>query len=203
MTTMSDDDLRSPNTGHHLGTGALLDYWLGDSDAAATDAVDEHLMQCDACGQALDALVALGQGIRNALRAGAVGGVVGADFVQRLAQQGLQVREYRLTPGASVNCTVAPDDDLLVSRLLLAQPLQGVQRLDLHVESSLEPGVRHALHDIPFDAGAGEVVWVNRLAELRPRPAFTAQATLMAVDDAGAREVGRYVFHHRPWAAAR
>jgi hypothetical protein len=201
MTTMNDDDIRNPDTGRHLGTGALLDYWLGDSDAAATDAVDEHLMQCDACGQALDALLALGQGIRDALRAGAVGGVVGGDFVQRLAQQGLQVREYQLMPGTSVNCTVAPDDELLVSRLLLSRPLQGVQRLDLQVESSLEPGVRHELHDIPFDANAGEVVWINKLADLRPRPAFTAQAVLLAVGGAQTREVGRYTFNHRPWAA--
>lgn len=200
---MSDDDLRSPATGRHLGTAALLAYWLGDSDAAAAEAADEHLMQCDACGQALDGLVALGHGIRDALRAGAVGGVVGADFVQRLARQGVRVREYQLTPGASVNCTVAPDDELLVSRLVLAQPLQGVQRLDLQVELSLEPGVRHEMHDIPFDANAGEVIWINRLAELRPRPAFTAQALLLAVDDAQTREVGRYTFNHRPWAAAR
>jgi hypothetical protein len=198
---MGDDDIRSRDSGRHLGTAALLDYWLGDSDAAATGAVDEHLMQCDACGQALDALLALGQGIRDALRAGAVGGVVGAGFVQRLAQQGLQVREYQLRPGASVNCTVAPDDDLLVSRLVLAQPLHAVQRLDLQVESSLEPGVRHELHDIPFDANAGEVVWINKLDDLRPRPAFTAQAVLLAVNGAQTREVGRYTFNHRPWAA--
>jgi hypothetical protein len=197
---MSDDTNHSPGTGPHLSTGALLDYWLGDSDAAATDAVDVHLMQCDACGQALDALVAMGRGIRDALRAGAVGGIVGADFVQRLAQQGLRVREYRLTPGGSVNCTVAPDDDLLVSRLVVAQPLHGVQRLDLHVELSFEPAVRHEMQDIPFDARSGEVFWVNKVAELRPRLAFTAQARLLAVEGTTAREVGRYTFDHRPWA---
>lgn len=188
--------------GPHLATDVLLDYWLGDSDAAATEAVDEHLMQCDACGRALDGLVALGQGIRDALRAGTVGGVMSAAFVQRLAGQGLQLREYRLAPGGSANCTVGPGDELLVSHLELPQPLQGVQRLDLHLESSLEPGVRHEMRDIPFDPQAGEVVWVNKVAEIRPRPAFTARATLIAVDDSGAREVGRYVFNHRPWDLA-
>jgi hypothetical protein len=188
--------------GAHLGAEALLDYWLGDSDSAATEAADEHLMQCDACGQALDELVALGQGIRDAWRAGTVGGVFSAGFVQRLAGQGVQVREYRLAPGGSVNCTVAPGDDLLVSHLALPQPpLQtGVQRLDLHVEVSLEPGVRHELHDIPFDARAGEVLYVSKVANIRPLPAHTVQATLLAVDDAGARELGRYTFRHQPWA---
>jgi hypothetical protein len=187
----------------HLGADVLLDYWLGDSDAAATEAVDEHLLQCDACGQALDELVALGQGIRDAWRAGTVGGVVGAGFVQRLAGQGLQVREYRLAPGGSVNCTVAPGDELLVSRLALPQPLQtSVQRLDLRVEVSLEPGVRHEMHDIPFDPQAGEVLYMSKVADVRPLPAHTVQATLLAVDGTGARELGRYVFNHRPWAGS-
>jgi anti-sigma factor ChrR (cupin superfamily) len=195
---MSHDDTAAGAA--HLPAEGLLDYWLGDSDAAATEAIDAHLMQCDTCGQALDELVALGHGIRDALRAGTVGGVVGAAFLQRLAGQGLQVREYRVPPGGSVNCSVAPGDELLVSHLALPQPLRtGLRRLDLHVELSLEPGVRHELLDIPFDPQAGEVLYVHKIAEVRPRPAHTAQATLVAVDGAGARELGRYVFHHRPW----
>ena len=194
---------RPTPTAPHVPADVLLDYWLGDSDAAATEAVDAHLMACDACGRALDGLMALGHGIRDAWRAGTVGGVVSGDFVQRLAGQGLQVREYHVPAGGSVNCTVAPDDDLLVSRLALPQPLLSPgQRLDLHVESSFEPGVRHELPDIPFDPRGGEVVWVSQLAAVRPRPAPTAQATLVAVDEHGAREIGRYVFNHRPWAPA-
>lgn len=184
----------------HLGTGTLLDYWLGDSDGAATDAADEHLMQCDACGRALDELLALGQGIRDAWRAGLVGCVVGAAFVRHLAAQGLQVREYRVAPGGSVNCTVAPGDELLVSRLALPphRP-EGLRRLDLHVEDSLAPGVRHELSDIPFDPQAGEVLVMAKVADIRPRPAHRVQMTLRTGAGAGARELGRYVFNHRPW----
>lgn len=197
---MSHD--RTPATGRHLSTDVLLAYWLHDGDAASTDAVDEHLMQCDACGQALDALVALGQGIGDAVRAGAVGAVTSAGFAQRLAAQGVKVREYRLPPGGSVNCSVAPDDDLLVSHLELPPLPAGVQRLDLHVELSLEPGVRHERHDIPFDPQAGEVVYVAKLADVRRRPAHTLQATLVAVAEGRERVVGHYVFNHRPWAGS-
>jgi hypothetical protein len=125
-----------------------------------------------------------------------------AGFAQRLAGQGMKVREYRLPPGGSVNCSVAPDDDLLVSRLALPPLPAGLQRLDLHVELSLAPGVRHVRHDIPFDAQAGEVVQVVKLAEVRRRPAHTLQATLVAVDGGGERELGRYTFHHGPWGGA-
>jgi hypothetical protein len=184
-------------TQNHPSLATLLDYWLHDSDAATTDAVDEHLMQCDACGQVFDELVAIGDGVRRAFRAGVVSTVTGGDFVQRLSAQGLKVREYRLPAHGSVNCTVAPDDDLLVSRL--QAPLHGVERLDVLAQSSIDPAVQHRLHDIPFDPQAGEVLYVSKLAQVRQLPAHTLQITLLAVAPVGTREVGRYTFCHRPW----
>jgi hypothetical protein len=181
---------------NHPPLEALLDWWLHDSDAAATDAVDEHLMRCDACGDTLDALIALGDGVRAAVRAGAVGAVTSGAFVQRLAAQGLTLREYRVPPSGSVNCTVTPEDDLLVTRL--EAPLAGVQRLDLVSQSSTEPGVQHELQDLPFDPGSGEVFYLHRMAQMRQMPAHTAQVTLLAVEPGGRRELGRYTFHHRP-----
>jgi hypothetical protein len=185
-------------TANHLPTDLLLAYWLRETDASATDAVDEHLMQCETCGQALDAMVALGEGVREAFRAGAVAAITGRAFVQRLAAQGLRIREYRLPHNGSVNCTVAPDDDLLVSRL--EAPLTGVQRLDAVIELSIEPGVRRELHDIPFDAEAGEVVQVVNVTQVKALPEHVMHLRLLAVDPVGRREVGRYEFRHRPWA---
>jgi hypothetical protein len=60
---------------NHPSTEVLLDYWRHDADPATTDALDEHPMHCDDCGQALDDLIALGAGVRAAFRAGAVSGV--------------------------------------------------------------------------------------------------------------------------------
>lgn len=182
----------------HLSAERLLDYWLHDSDAVATDAADEHLMACDACGRMLDELVALGEGVRAAFRAGRVSAVTSDAFVRRLAAQGLRVREYRLPHNGSVNCTVAPDDDLLAAHL--EAPLAGVERLDAVAELSTEPGVRHLLHDVPFDAQAGEVLHLPKLAEVRQLPAHTMEVTLLAVEPGGPRLIGRYTFHHRPWA---
>lgn len=184
----------SPN---HPSVATLLDYWLHDSDDATTEAVDEHLMQCDACGQRLDGLIALGDGVRAAFRAGAVATVTSGELVQRLAAQGLRVREYRPPRNGSVDCSAAPDDDLLVSRL--EAPLQGVQRLDMLTQSSVDPKAQHRLQDIPFDPQAGEVLYVQKLTEVRQMPAHTMTVTLLAVEAAGTREVGRYAFRHRPW----
>lgn len=184
-------------TSNHPSIDMLLDYWLQDSDGASADAMDEHLMQCDACGQVLDGLIALGNAVRVAFRAGAVSAVTSGAFVQRLSGQGLQLREYRLPHNGSVNCTVAPEDELLVSHL--EAPLQGIERLDALAQLSIEPDVQHRLHDIPFDPQAGEVLYVPKLAEVRQLPAHTMQLTLLAVESGGTREVGRYTFHHRPW----
>lgn len=184
-------------TPNHPSFEMLLDYWLHDSDAASTDAVDEHLIRCDACGEVLDGLIALGEGVRAVVRAGAVSAVTSSAFVQRLAGQGLRVREYRLPHNGSVNCTLAPEDDLLVSHL--EAPLQGVERLDALVQVSIEPDVQHRLQDIPFDPQLGEVLYLPKLAEVRQMPAHTMQVTLLAMEPGGTREVGRYTFRHRPW----
>lgn len=182
----------------HPSIATLLDYWLHDSDAGVTDAVDEHLMQCDACGHTLDGLVALGEGVRVAFRGGEVAAVTSGAFVQHIVAQGLKVREYRPPRNGSVNCSVAPDDDLLVSRL--EAPLQGVEHLDALTELSIEPGVQHRLRDIPFDPQAGEVLFLPKLAEVRGLPAHTMRVTLLALEPGGASEVGQYTFCHRPWA---
>lgn len=182
----------------HLPLDVLLDYWLHDSDPASTDAVDEHLFRCDACGHALDELMALGDGVRAAFRAGAVSAVMSSAFVQRLVAQGMRVREYRLAHNGSVNCTVSPDDELLVGRL--EAPLEGVQRLDLVAQLSLGLEVQEQrLEDVPFDPQTGEVLFVPKIAAVKELPVNTMQITLLAVAPGSTREVGRYTLHHRPW----
>jgi hypothetical protein len=154
-------------------------------------------MQCDACGEVLDELVALGSGVREAFRTGRVAAVVPEAFLTRLKQQGVRIREYRLAHNGSVNCSVAPDDELLVSRL--DAPLAGVKRLDAVTRESLAPDVTHHLRDIPFDAQAGQVLFVQKLAEVREQPRHDMTLTLVAQEDSGERELGRYVFHHYPF----
>src|SRR5215475_366682 len=74
-------------------------------------------------------LVALASGVRAAVKNGKVSMVVPAPFVEAMKQAGLRLREYRLDPGGSVNCTISADDDAVVSRL--RAPLAGVKRVDL------------------------------------------------------------------------
>jgi hypothetical protein len=182
-------------TSTHPDHDALLDYWLGDSDAAATDAIDEHLLRCDACGAAFDELVSLSRGVRDAFAQGAVRSVLASAFVERLKAAGRHVREYRVPRNGSVLCSVEPDDDLVVSRL--DAPLHGVERLDAVVAHSMDPAHAERLHDIPFDAATAEVLFVPEMRKLRSAPSHDFVVKLLAVDAAGEREIGHYTFHHQ------
>lgn len=179
----------------HVSWQRLVDYWLGDTDAAATAAIDEHLMHCDACGERFDEVVALARGTREAFVRGQVATALSGAFVDRLKAAGLRVREYRVPRNGGVNCTVAPDDDLLVSRV--QAPLAGVTRVDAVLQLSLDPGHEERLSDLPFDPQAGEVVLAPRVSTIRTMPTHELRVRLMAVERDGERELGRYAFRHR------
>ena len=100
-----------------------------------------------------------------------------------------------------MNCTVAPEDQLLVSHL--EAPLEGLERLDLLAEHSTSPGVQLRLEDVPFDPESGEVLMLSKLAEVQQLPAHTLLVTLLAVAPSGTREIGRYAFRHRPWPGSQ
>ena len=114
-----------------LEPSALVDYWL-DGGGQGHEALEAHLFECDACSRRLQALVALGEAASRLLREGAVELVVTPSLLAKAARDGLRVREYRLAPGERVSCTVTPEDDWLVSRLLAR--FEGVSRVDLVAE---------------------------------------------------------------------
>lgn len=184
-----------PDCRRPLGLETLVAYWVGELDEEDTQRVDEHLLGCEPCGAELEGVIALGEGVRRAFGAGLFGTVVGSRFTQTLAERGLRLREYRVERGGSVNCSIGPDDDMVIGRL--DAPLAGVARLDMELTGMPgEPAMRAT--DIPFDAGSGEVVIVAPAARLRELPACVQRMRLLAVDDIGERVIGDYTFNHRP-----
>lgn len=178
---------------------ALLDYWLGDLDAAREEAIERHLFGCGECCADLERIAELAGGIRALLRRGEIAAAVTPAFVEALRDSGVRLREYGVPRNGSVHCTVAPDDDLLVARL--QAPLAGVERLDL---VTFEPGEEapQRLTDIPFSAPTGEVVLVPRVDRIRALGESTATMRLVAVEGGGERVLGEYRFLHTPWAGA-
>ena len=178
----------------------LAEYWLGELDAAREAELDEHLLGCGNCSAELQRLADLGDGIRALVGTGAVRAVVTDAFVKRLVATGRRLREYRVAQDGSVNCTLAPDDDVLVARL--EAPLAGLERLDLELPGA-EGNQRVRLTDIPFDPAAGEVIFTPDVPSVRALPAIRYSVRLLAVAREGERVLGEYAFNHTPWPGAR
>lgn len=174
---------------------ALIAYWLGETDSEAEAMIEEHYLGCAHCSQRLETLVALAQEVRELTRTSGVNMVITDSFVQHLREQGVQVREYHVPRNGSVNCTVAPGDDLVVGHL--EAPLDKVRRLDLVcVDREGKDQVR--LEDIPFKPESGGVVFSTRMETLRTLPACTLRVHLFEVDDHGERLLGEYTLRHSP-----
>jgi hypothetical protein len=189
--------MSGPTCHASIELSALVEYWLGELGEAGEARIDEHLLGCVACSERLAELVALSGDIRAAFRQGTVRAFVTDAFVRHLAEHGVRLREYRVPRNGSVNCTVAPEDELLVARLEV--PLAGVTRLDaVSYRSTDRPEV---FRDIPFDAASGEVVLTPKIARLRAMPSHQHRVRLVAVDASGERVIGDYTFNHTPHTA--
>jgi hypothetical protein len=178
---------------NHPDFERLVAYWLGEDDE-----VEEHYFACAQCAERLEWLAALSECVRATVRAGALGMVVLPPFVEAMKRAGMRVREYRVGAGETVNCTIRADDDAVLS--YLRGSFAGVKRLDalqsVEVRGVAGPAVR--LEDVPFDAGAGELVLVPSAAWLKTMPANTMRVRLVAVEESSERVVGEYTFAHTP-----
>jgi hypothetical protein len=177
-----------------IGFETLVAYWLGEVPENGEATLEEHLFACAHCSQRLEQLAALAAGVRAAVEGGRVSMVVSEPFVAAMKQAGLRLREYELDPGGSVYCTIRAEDDAVVSRM--RAPLGGVKRLDVVRVHDGAPEVR--LTDVPFDAKAGEVLVIPSAAWLKTMPAFTMRMRLIAVGEAGEKQIGDYTFNHSP-----
>jgi hypothetical protein len=171
-----------------------MDYWLAVLAPESEDAVEEHLLECDACGDRLGEVIALADGLRALARSASLNVVISDGFVAHAAETGLRVRAYAPPPGGSVQCTVAADDDLLVARL--AVDLSTAPRVDLSWCD--RRGVEHQrMTDIPVRANAGAVICQQSITWAKASPSATMIARLLAVGDTGdERVLGEYTFHH-------
>lgn len=176
---------------------ALLAWWLDELGETQALEFEEHLFGCDECAGRLQRLLQLRDSVRGALLDAKFVTAVTPSFLQQLRESGLTLREYHVPRGGSVPCTIAPQDDLVVSRLEAS--LAGVRQLDIIFE---EGSTQHRAAHIPFDAAANEVTVIPPVARLRHMKAVTQRMKLVAVNLGAEQLIGEYTFHHSPWAGA-
>jgi len=172
----------------------LLDYWLTDGERPDDDAIEEHLLGCDACSGRLRGLAALGEGVRQLARRGAVEVVVTPSFLEKAEREGLRTREYRVPAGGRVDCTVTREDDLLVGRL--QGDFRGITRLDVIALEEGRPEQR--IPDVPVSPDAGELILAQSMPFLRAMGRTRTRVRLLAQEAGGERLVGEYTFDHTP-----
>ena len=175
----------------HADLAILLAYWAGELGESREGELEQHYLGCEQCAARLAEIDAIASGVRRVFSAGTIGAVLASAFTERLRATGTRIPEYRVEANGSVNCSVAPEDDLLVSRL--QAPLQGVNRVDLVVGDL-------RFEDVPFDAASGEVVLTPGTEHIRGMPAHHLVMRLLAVDPGGERVLGDYTFNHTPHA---
>lgn len=178
-----------------LSLAELIEYWFDELNAERVVTVEEHLFVCASCNVRLEHVVSLGEATRELVQQGRIAATLTPAAVDKIRSSGLRLREYHVAQGGSVNCTITPDDDLVVSHL--HAPLGSVGRLDLVVDD-LDAGWQVRVPDIGFDSAAAEVAVIPRAADVRKMQRTTQRMRLFAMDDAGEHLIGEYLFHHSP-----
>jgi hypothetical protein len=176
----------------HADLPTLIAYWQGELDAAHEAPFEQHYLACEICSARLAEVKAAADGVKRAFASGQVGVFLTPAFAERLRARGLRMREYHVPCNGSVNCTIALDDQVLLSRL--KAPLQGVERVDAIANYKGE----HRIEDVPFDPVSGEVLMAPSVATARAWPAHRQTVRLLAVGPGGDRILGEYEFNHSP-----
>ena len=174
---------------------ALLALWAGELAAPEQDRLEEHILSCDECARRGQTLAAVAEGLRSLVRQGEVPTAMPPAVIERLRHEGRRIREYRVRPGGGVQCTVSPDDDVVLASL--TANLRGVSRLDLVIR--VDDGPEQRIPDLPFDPEGDELAFAPSTDTLRAMPAHVQRLRLLAVDPQGERVLGEYTFDHTPW----
>jgi hypothetical protein len=178
-----------------LADETLLDWWSGELDAPEARRVERHLLSCGSCSGRVGTVAAVASGVSALVREGRLPAVLAPVVVDRLRRDGRRIREYRLAPGGTVQCSVAPDDDVVLARL--RADFEGATRVDLVRYS--DDGPEQRLADLPFDPASRELIYAPPADVLRAMPAHVERMRLYAVGPDGERLLGEYTFDHSPW----
>jgi len=175
----------------------LLDSWAdapgGDDDADAL-ALEDHVFCCAGCTARLGWIAALADAVPAALeRKGGQRWGLTRELVAHLERRGVRLRHYRFGANREVACTVAFDDDLVVSWI----PVTTADDERVEAELTAPDGTVVArFDDLPVDRRHGEIITAEAAETLWPLPDLVLRLRLTAVGPAHRRDLGELVYHH-------
>lgn len=177
----------------------LIEYVSRELGTDEEAAFEEHFFTCPDCTARLTMLADLGDGIAALAGSGSLFASVTQTVLDRATASGLKLRSYRLEPDESVACTIAPDDDANVIRLVA--DFAGVDQVDLDVfsvEGEQATPTEH-LEDLAVDQDSNELVLVYPGAAIRALPQCTFRLELTGRGEGQQRRLGTYTLNHSPW----
>lgn len=187
----------NPSKNEPLGFDVLVEYWRGELSPEQQARLEERLFEDETSARRLEIVARLGSAVASMVRRGQLRTVATLDTLQRLRDEGVTIRGYRVGPGQIVPCTVAAEDFVAI---VLHGTFEGLDAVDLEVEASLEgesPRTEH-LASVLVDRTGHEVVllYPGDLIRALPRSEFVYRATTTTA--AGPRTLGEFRLHHTP-----
>ena len=159
-----------------LSEKVLVDYVAGDLAADQLDAVEEHLLGCDACTAAAEGLAA----VVEALRAQTPPVIRAAD-VDKLRARGMKIVENTFAPGDRREAAFARDVHVLIHRLS-GLDLANAARVDFELIGERTHFEIARVDDVPFDPDAGAVLVACRQHYSGTEPDTVAKLRVVAAD---------------------
>jgi hypothetical protein len=145
----------------------LLDYWTEAIAGPDAERIEEQLFSCADCAARLDAMASLGSGLAALVRRGRISGIVSRSLLNRMQRDGVQVRQYTLSPGETVPGAAFPGDDLLV--VSLRADFAGSESVRLSVTGPEDAGFGY-IGDFPVSRGDAEILWATPGERVRRMP---------------------------------
>ena len=170
----------------------LTDYTAGELAASEAASIEDHLFSCADCAARAAELDALVRAIPPAVQSAEVGGFVTDAVLNRLAREGVRVRTYSLSPGASVPCAVWDGDELMALRL----------RGDFGGASEFTLSQRVAGTEVSRVTGQmapsphGEITFAVPASQVRQLPVVNVEVLLTAHEGGTERTIGSYRLVH-------
>lgn len=130
----------------------LVDYFTIELDAAASEAIEEHVFACGRCAAELDRVERIVAAFRGQLPP-----VISTEQLAELRAEGHEIRESTFLPGERREVRFERGLDFMIHRLG-GLALGDASRVSVTVRTESTGDVVHIEHFAPFDRSRGEVL---------------------------------------------
>jgi len=190
--------MTTPHPRSLLPLSDLVDYLLGELSPSEEERVEEVFFENEATAVLLELVQNIGEGIRNLMAGAHAGGVVNRSLIQKMRRSGLTLREYRLTPGATVSCKAGPEDFVLVR---LATEFRSAADVTVDVDfRDLETNqaVPTVSRPVEVDREADEILLLFPGEEVRSYPRSLWTLNVHGRTERGEAHFGPFILDHTP-----